>query len=392
MKVIFFSPKFYPEPNYYFNDVVFDLQKVNKIILCGKQINIKDCKLSGNLKGIKTYYIPYIGRSKNNDAISLIFEYISFFIASLFVIPIIAFKEKPNRIFYYGISPPIYILPFIVIKPFLNFKIIYWIQDIWPESIFLRINNSNFLSNILNIFMNLIYRFSDYLLIISENFRTDKRFQKYENKLIYIPQGFKMNSPSMTDTKSNLIINRLKNEKKKSIIYAGNISNSMYLEEMAEAVEKNSHSFVFHIVGDGSLKQRLVDRNFKSVFFYDFVEREYILDIVKAADFSFLGREITDDTNRIISHIMPAKLAMYVACKIPIISITRFHLFDLIKKNNLGYPINYTNNAQLSDELNAILGVADERLSLIKDSHEDFYNKNFNHKNILNKIYNIIHK
>ena len=65
---------------------------------------------------------------------------------------------------------------------------------------------------------------------------------------------------------------------------------------------------------------------------------------------------------------------------------------SLIKKNNLGYPINYTDNAQLSDELNAILEVSDERLSLIEDSHEDFYNKNFNHKNILNKIYNIIHK
>ena len=63
----------------------------------------------------------------------------------------------------------------------------------------------------------------------------------------------------------------------------------MYLEEMAETIEKNSDNFAFHIVGDGSLKQKLVDRNFKSVFFYDFVEREYILEIVKAADFAFLG-------------------------------------------------------------------------------------------------------
>lgn len=392
MKVVFFSPKFYPEPNYYFNDVVFDLQKVNKIILCGKQIKIKDLKLSGNLKGIKTYYIPYIGRSKNNDAISLIFEYISFFIASLFVIPIIAFKEKPNRIFYYGISPPIYILPFILIKPFFNFKIIYWIQDIWPESVFLRIKNLNFLYNILNSFMNLIYSFSDYLLIISENFKTDKRFQKYKKKLIYLPQGFKVITQGTIDTKSNLIINRLKNEKKKSIIYAGNISNSMYLEEMAQAVEKNSHNFVFHIVGDGSLKQKLIDRNFKSVFFHDFVKREYILEIVKSADFAFLGREITDETNKIISYIMPSKLAMYVACKVPIISIASFYLFDLIKKNNLGFPIKYLDKDKLSSDLNSILNSADQSLSLIKESHEDFYNKNFNHINLLNKIYNIINK
>lgn len=392
MKVLFFSPKFYPEPNYYINDVVFDIQKVNKIILCGKQIKIKDLKLSGNTKGIKTYYIPYIGRSKNNDVTTLILEYISFFIASLFVIPIIAFKEKPNRVFYYGISPPIYILPFIFIKLFLNFKIIYWIQDIWPESIFLRIKNSNFIYNIINSLMEIIYRFSDYLLIISENFKTDKRFQKYKNKLIYLPQGFKANSSNIIDNKSNLIINRIKNEKRKSVIYAGNISNSMYLEEMAETIEKNSDNFAFHIVGDGSLKQKLVDRNFKSVFFYDFVEREYILEIVKAADFAFLGREITDETNKIISHIMPAKLAMYVACKVPIISITSFHLYDLIKKNNLGYAIKYLDKEKLSNDLNAILNYTDHDISFIKNSHEDFYNKNFNHINLLNEIYNIIHK
>lgn len=392
MKVLFFSPKFYPEPNYYFNDVVFDLQKVNKIILCGKQIKIKDLKLSGNLKGIKTYYIPYIGRSKNNDVISLMLEYISFFIASFFVIPVVAFKEKPNKIFYYGISPPIYILPFIFIKPFLNFKIIYWIQDIWPESIFLRINNLNFLYKILYRFMNLIYRFSDYLLIISESFKTEKRFQKHTEKLIYLPQGFKVNAPDTIDPQSNLIIDSLKNEKKKSIIYAGNISNSMYLEEMAEAVEKNSHNFVFHMVGDGSLKQKLIKRNFKSVFFHNFIEREYILEIVKAADFAFLGREIVDETNKIISHIMPSKLALYVACKVPIISIASFHLSDLIKNNNLGYSINYRSKEKLSSDLNAILNNTEQSLDLIRESHEDFYNKNFNHINIINKIYNIIQK
>ena len=41
MKVIFFSPKFHPEPNYYINDVVFDIKGLDKVIISGRSIDSK---------------------------------------------------------------------------------------------------------------------------------------------------------------------------------------------------------------------------------------------------------------------------------------------------------------------------------------------------------------
>lgn len=389
MKVIFFSPKFYPEPNFYINDVVFDIQNVNKVIVCGKRFSFKDFRIISTLKGIKVYYIPYFGRSKNN-VIDLLFEYLSFFIFSIFIIPFAVIKEKPKKVFHYGISPPLYILPFIILKIFFNFKIIYWIQDIWPESIFLRIKNSNIVYTFINVFMKLIYKYSDKLLVISKSFKYDKRFIKHKNKLTFIPQGLKISHPRNLCAESTNLIKVIRNEKRKTIIYTGNISNSMYLEEMSEAIAENYKNFAFYIIGNGPKLQSLKNKNYNSVFFYDYIERENIIDVVKAADFSFLGRKIDDKKNSIISKIMPGKLSLYSACGNPIIAIASYDLYNLIKDNNLGYSFKYTNKEDLCKNLNSLLQETEPERDIIQASQKFFFNQNFDHHNIIDRIYNII--
>ena len=182
----------------------------------------------------------------------------------------------------------------------------------------------------------------------------------------------------------------IRNEKRKTIIYTGNISNSMYLEEMSEAIAENYKNFAFYIIGNGPKLQSLKNKNYNSVFFYDYIERENIIDVVKAADFSFLGRKIGDKKNSIISKIMPGKLSLYSACGNPIIAIATYDLYNLIKDNNLGYSFKYTNKEDLCKNLNSLLQETEPERDIIQASQKFFFNQNFDHHNIIDRIYNII--
>ena len=391
MKVIFFSPKFHPEPNYYINDVVFDIKDLDKVIICGRNIDSKIFTIRSSIKNITTYYVPYRLR-KGNGNLSLFIEYASFLLFSLLIIPYAVIREMPKKIFFYGISPPLYMIPFVMLKPFFRFKIAYWVQDIWPESIFVRMKRSNIFYYLINIPIKLIYKCSDDILLLNQSFDSNNRFKKLQHKIQYLPQGHKYSDNAIIDTHSSNIINNIRQEKKKVIVYAGNVANSMYLEEMAEAVESNNKNFVFYIIGDGDFKDFLVQKKYKSVIFFDLIDREYIQKVISEADFAYLGRKLKNDDMNIISKIFPGKLSLYMLVQLPIISIVNMELFNFIKVNNLGYPINYTTIEDLSESLKSILEESKLKYSGIKQSQKELFESSFEHKEIIKQIYNIISK
>ena len=391
MKVIFFSPKFHPEPNYYINDVVFDINGLDKVIICGRNVDSKSFIIKSSIKNITTYYVPYRLR-KGNGNLALFIEYVSFFLFSLLIIPYAVIREMPQKIFFYGISPPLYMIPFVMLKPFFRFKIVYWVQDIWPESIFIRMKHSNILYYLINILIKLIYKCSDDILLLNQSFGSNNRFKKLQHKLQYLPQGHKYSDNVIIDTASSNIINNIRQEKRKVIVYAGNVANSMYLEEMAEAVESNNENFVFYIIGDGDFKDILVQKKYKSVIFFDLIDREYIEKVISEADFAYLGRKLESDDMNIISKIFPGKLSLYMLVQLPIIAIVNMELFNFIKVNNLGYPIKYTTIEDLSESLKSILEESKIKYSGIKQSQKELFESSFEHKEIIKQIYNIIIK
>ena len=391
MKVIFFSPKFHPEPNYYINDVVFDIKGLDKVIISGRSIDSKSFIIKSSIKNITTYYVPYRLR-KGNGNLSLFIEYVTFFLFSLLIIPYAVIREMPKKILFYGISPPLYMIPFVMLKPFFRFKIVYWVQDIWPESIFVRMKHSNILYYLINIPIKLIYKCSDDILLLNESFDSNNRFKKLKHKIQYLPQGHKHPHNAIIDAPSSNIINNIRQEKRKVIVYAGNVANSMYLEEMAEAVESNNENFVFYIIGDGDFKDILVQKKYKSVIFFDLINREYIQKAISEADFAYLGRELKSDDMNIISKIFPGKLSLYILTQLPIISIVNMELFNFIKVNNLGYPIKFTTIDDLSENLKSILEESKIKNFAIKQSQKELFESSFEHKEIINRVYNIITK
>lgn len=239
--------------------------------------------------------------------------------------------------------------------------------------------------------MSLIYINSDKLILVSESLKENIRFKKHEEKIVYIPQGYKEESYISLDEQSSKIANLIKKESRRVIIYAGNIANSMYLEEMADAIEKNMSNFVFYIVGDGSIKNKLIKKNYKNTNFFSSIDRKYITEIVKLADFAYLGRELDRSNNKqIISKIIPGKLPLYLYCQVPIIAVTSEDLHRYINNNNLGFVTTFSGIKDLSRHISSVSLENKEKIKSIKSSQRDLFIKTFRHKDILKKLEDII--
>lgn len=386
MKVLFFTPKFHPEPNYYINDVVFDIEGFNKIVVTGSNIKSGKYQFSKRINDVKIYYVPYFLRS-GNSLLSLFFEYLSFLIFSIILIPIFLILERPKIIFHYGITPPVYSLPFIILKPIFRYKFIYWVQDIWPEFIFTRLRSSGLLYNFIFVVMNFIYEFSDKLIVISEGFKDDERFKKFDQKVLCLAQGMKKSHGKNLSSKAQHIAENLKKENKLKVVFAGNISNGMYLEEFCESIESNIDKFVFYIIGDGPLKQYLKDKRFNSVKFYDLLPRNEIGQIVKLADFSFLGRQT--DSN-LVKSIIPSKLALYLESNAPIIAIASGYVANFINEHRIGFTFDDKDINNLSDFLKILALKESSEIENIKSNQNRIFEKKFNHKKTLENLARII--
>ena len=75
MKVIFFSPKFHPDPNYYINDVVFDIKDLDRVIICGRNIDSKSFIIKSHAK--INLALNVTGKKKNLHKIESLISFIN---------------------------------------------------------------------------------------------------------------------------------------------------------------------------------------------------------------------------------------------------------------------------------------------------------------------------
>ena len=388
MKTIFFTPKFHPDPNYYINDVVFDINLHEKIVITGKTEGESIFKFVKYVENTKIYLIPYF-RRPNNSLFSLFLEYLTFFISSFIFTPIILFIEKPQSIVHYGISPPLYGLPIIFLKPFLKYKYIFWLQDIWPESVFTRIRGNKLIYSTLELIMSFFYKCSD---VIPSNVAilNEPRFYPYKKKLVFLPQGYKRSLKNKSiSSQADKIIEAIKNESRKVIIYAGNISNSMFLDEFSDGVESFKDELCFYIVGDGSLKKQISNKKLSGTYIFEFVPRNEIVEVIGEADFAYIGRE-TNLQTEIVSKVIPSKFALYCLAKTPIISLSSGYLNAFIKKSMVGISSSSVKKEDISNLLKESLVLDNDNVDSMKRNQESIYSEMFDHEKVLKKIKELI--
>jgi len=181
MKIIIFSQHFYPE-NFRINDVAFELSKKYKISVFTGRPNYHTGRIPRKYKGlslkhqkiknIDVFRFPIFPRGKGY--FHRVINYLSYVFSGSYYSLVNKKINTKRKVFVYATSPFFQVIPAIIYSKIQNIKLCIWIQDLWPETLLdLKIIRNGFIFKLLNKFVNLLYSFSDLILVPSEGLKNN---------------------------------------------------------------------------------------------------------------------------------------------------------------------------------------------------------------------------
>ena len=143
MNILFITQYFWPE-NFRINDLALSLkEKGHKVnVLTGipnypqgsyfEEYNLFKNRVE-EYYGIKVLRVPLIPRGKSKGW-QLAINFVSFALSASLIAPFIC-REKYDVIFVFEVSPITVGIPAIVLKKIKHISILFWVLDLWPESL-----------------------------------------------------------------------------------------------------------------------------------------------------------------------------------------------------------------------------------------------------------------
>lgn len=361
-KILLISPHFYPE-NFKCNDIAFELERRGYDVtvlsdipnypggkfFSGYTLFKKRHEMLNGVKIIRTAVIP----RGNGSGKMLALNYLSFaFTASIRALFMGTF-HKYDAILVHETSPITVGIPAIIIKKLKRkTKLLFWVLDLWPESLQVAggINNKT----ILGIFESIAkscYRNSDKILMSSKGFR-NSICQKgdFASKLVYFPNWAEEGLVSCHDYKLPDLPNGFK------VMFTGNIGEAQDFEHTMKAMrilsERGRNDIHFILVGDGRKRQ--------------WVE-EYILHHGLQNTVHWVGRHPLETMGLFFSNAdvlyfalkdslifnltCPAKLQAYMSAGKPVIAMVNGEGNAIVKESGCGFTVPAGDAEHLADTI-----------------------------------------
>jgi len=233
--------------------------------------------------------------------------------------------DRPSHIIVS--SMPIFsILSGVILKRKYKSKLYFEIRDIWPLTLKLLANKSNYHPAVQFIgwFEKIGYRKSDSVVSLLPNARKHiETVAKRKVKFQYIPNGIdelQLKKEHVDDSIAEKI------PKKKFVVgYTGTIGLANALEYLIEASIQlqNEENIFFVIVGDGYLKNQLFEKtkNNKNIIFIPKIKKNQIQHMLSFFDICFVGR---NDSPLFEHGVSANKYFDYMLAKKPILDSNNY--------------------------------------------------------------------
>jgi glycosyltransferase involved in cell wall biosynthesis len=336
--------------------------------------------------GIEIIRLPLIPRG--NNAIMLALNYLSFvvsgFLWELFT------QIKADYVFIFEVSPMTQALPGVWYAKKRKIPCYLYVQDLWPE-------NVEIITGITNKkIIGAIGKMVDYIYArCTKIFTTSNSFVKSianrgvpVEKIEYWPQyaeDFYLPIEKMK-IQENLGNNTF------NIIFAGNIGNAQGLDILPKTAvllkEKDlKREIKFNIVGDGRYKETLIElansNNVSDMF--NFIPKQpatRVPELMVDNDAAF----ICLTKSSLFAMTIPAKLQSYLACGIPIIASADGETEQIINVADAGVCSPAGDAHKLADMIIELSSKSHEQLNQLGINARNYYDRNFNKKELLNKM------
>lgn len=271
--------------------------------------------------GAKVVRVPLIPRG-NGGGVKLALNYLSFVLSACFLAPFRC-RAQYDLVFIFEPSPVTVALPALFLKLLHKIPIMFWVQDLWPESLSATgaVTSRRILDVVAGV-VRFIYRRCDKILITSQSFRKSIEIHggKSEN-ILYFPQSAEDIFQPVAEKQALAACNSIPSGF--WLMFAGNIGAAQDFQTIITTAEKLKEHQDIHwvIVGDGRLREWAESE----------VRTRGLSD-----NFHFLGRHPLETMPAFFSHAdallvtlrkepifaltIPAKIQSYFACGKPVIA------------------------------------------------------------------------
>ncbi len=252
-------------------------------------------------------------------------------------------KEKNVDVLFIGSTPPINGLMFKGIKKKLGCKIVYNVQDVFPDSL---VNTGmtkkgSLLWKIGRKIENLTYRNADTVAVISEDFKRNLLAKGVpEEKLVMIRNWVDENAVVDIPRQENELFDTYGLDRNKFYVcYSGNVGMTQNMDMLLDVAEslKENENIGFIIVGDGAYKKQVEDRiaaeNIRNVTMIPFQPYEKISQVFSLGDCGLIISKAGVGSNSV-----PSKTWSVMSASRPVLASfdKGSELDDIVTNSNCG--------------------------------------------------------
>lgn len=239
-----------------------------------------------------------------------------------------------------------------------NAVITYNVQDIFPynASFSGSLNRKGALFKLLAAAQRIGYKKSDNIITISEDMKDTLVADGTPSDKVYVIYNWSYQD-DLYDNLDTRPVSHIIKDGYFNVVYAGNIGTMQNVDILIEAAKqmKNDKFVVFHIIGDGMYKDKLVDKvkeyNLSNVYFWPMQSPDLAPLIYYSADVNFIP--LVKD---VYQTALPSKTATCLACQKPIVfAIGKDSIFGKRVNSETGCPVIESDDvAELVKAINCI--------------------------------------
>jgi len=321
-----------------------------------------------------------------DSVVKKILRYINFMvfgsIASIFI------GRKYDYVFGFNMSALTSMLPAVLIRKLYKKPTMFWVQDVWPESVYAYgFKQTKIISIVLDIFVRFMYRNIDSIAVSGKGFESKLTpYIRRELTFHYLPNW-------ADDLDHNLEPKSLgKSKETTHFTFAGNIGKVQNLENIINAFclisDQYQEKSQLNIIGDGSnlANLKLLANNNPNIVFHGKKLRSDMASYYKASDFLIIS--LIDKP--IFSVTVPAKTQTYIAAKKPILAIINGDTASIIQDNNLGLYADPSKIVSISTLFKKCIDMSKEEINNFSNENDHLLATIFNKEKTIDRLLQLV--
>jgi colanic acid biosynthesis glycosyl transferase WcaI len=398
MRILIITQYFWPE-NFRINDLARGLvEKGHEVVVLTGIPNYPQGDFHNgygyfkNLRqeyhGVKIFRVPLVPRG-NGGKLRLILNYLSFAFCASLCGPFLC-RGKFEAIFVFQTSPVTVGIPAVVLKKLKSAPLLFWILDLWPESLeAVGFHKSSWGVMLMDILVRWIYRSCDKILVSSKGFAASIQARGVSKKQIsYFPNWVEpvYREISLKEKTGKNFENLPRGFR---VLFAGNIGEPQDFGTIVAAAErlKPYHDIHWIIAGDGRMaaqvKIAVSSRGLAAHFhFIGKYPSEKMPELFSLADVML----VTLKKGSSLSTFVPGKIQSYLACGKPIVAALEGEAAHLIREAGAGIVCPPGDSALLAGEVLKMYQMSSEERLRMGSRGREYSDKNFDRSMLFQKL------